>query len=80
MSLLSSPYLLVSVSFSSKTGVSMAFAPWRSNTFSITCAGKSRLRVPALQAVPLGPTLARYQAGLFLESTINRPRQNTQRG
>ena len=39
MSLLSSPYLLVSVSFSSKTGVSMALAPWRSNTLSITCAG-----------------------------------------
>lgn len=37
MSLLSSPYLLVRVSFSSNTGVSIALPPWRSNTASITC-------------------------------------------
>ena len=47
MSLLSSPYLLVSVSFSSKTGVSMALAPWRSKTLSITCAGGELAQSPS---------------------------------
>ena len=37
MSLESSPYLLVSVSLSSKTGVEMAFPAWRLNTRLIVC-------------------------------------------
>ena len=65
MSLLSSPYLLVSVSFSSKTGVSMALAPWRSNTLSITCAGDKQAQ---------NSSTAGYKSW-----TINRPRENTQR-